>query len=417
MGAVVRYRRHGWVVAASLGSLSSSGCGVDPPGFAGGPPVDSGAADARPLEGSDASGVAPPPLNVRLDSSFGQEGNVGGALADWSPVGVALDAQGRLVVSGPGGDPAAPVSEVVRRFTPDGALDVAFGASGKVTFALSPDTWGQAVRVLPGGGIGVLGAASLDGDAGSFAVRMNADGATDTTFAGSLLLTSVTGRFSAGLWQDDGGGLLFGAGASLRFDAGGGVDASYGTGGLTPPSVAGAFVTDGRVWTAAGSRVSRYLATGALDATFGQGGAFDLPWGDGGPETPVLQCILIDARERAVVIGAHPSAPSYDVDVTRLTASGGVDATYGAGGVVSVPAEGGPVGAAQLADGRVLVWTSYGELLAIAPDGAPDSTWKLDVSGTVLAATLDASQRLVVVGMTTSDPARSMWFVRRYLLM
>ena len=113
----------------------------------------------------------------------------------------------------------------------------------------------------------------------------------------------------------------------------------------------------------------------------------------------------------------HPSAPSYDVDVALLTASGGVDATYGAGGVVSVPAEGGPVGAAQLADGRVLVWTSYGELLAIAPDGAPDSTWKLDVSGTVLAATLDASQRLVVVGMTTSDPARSMWFVRRYLLM
>ena len=194
MGAVGRYRRHGWVVAASLGSLSSSGCGVDPPGFAGGPPVDSGAPGARPPDGSEASGVAPPPLNVRLDSSFGLEGNVGGALADWSPVGVALDAQGRLVVSGPGGDPAAPVSEVVRRFTPDGALDVAFGASGKVTFALSPDTWGQAVRVLPGGGIGVLGAASLDGDEGSFAVRMNADGAT---FAGSLLLTAVTGPFSA----------------------------------------------------------------------------------------------------------------------------------------------------------------------------------------------------------------------------
>ena len=115
-------------MAASLGSLSSSGCGVDLPGFAGGPPVDSGAADARPLEGSEASGVAPPPLNVRLDSSFGLEGNVGGALADWSPVGVALDGQG-LVVSGPGGDPAAPVAEVVRRFTPDGALDVAFGAS------------------------------------------------------------------------------------------------------------------------------------------------------------------------------------------------------------------------------------------------------------------------------------------------
>ena len=58
MGAVGMYRRHGWVVAASLGSLSSSGCGVDPPGFAGGPPVDSGAVRAEP--GHLGSGRARP---------------------------------------------------------------------------------------------------------------------------------------------------------------------------------------------------------------------------------------------------------------------------------------------------------------------------------------------------------------------
>ncbi len=84
------------------------------------------------------------------------------------------------------------------------------------------------------------GAASLDGDAGSFAVRMNADGSTDATFAG-------------------GSGLLFGAGASLRFDARGGVDTSYGIGGLTPPSVAGAFVPDGRASTCPGATAARRL--------------------------------------------------------------------------------------------------------------------------------------------------------------
>ena len=415
MPAVGGHRRDGWLLATSLWSVASSGCGISLPAFGDTRPADAGPRDAQALDAADAA--APSPLHVSLDPSFATEGNLGGDLADWSPAGVAIDDQGRIVVSGPGSDPGMPLAEVVRRGTPDGALDVAFGASGKVTLALSPETWAQAVRVLPSGRIGILGAASLGGGEGALALRLDADGSTDPTFAGPLLLVPVAGPFSGGLWQDDGSAFIFGAAATLRFDASGVADPAYGAGGLIPPAVAGALAADGRLWTATGSRVSRFLATGALDPSFGRGGAFDLSSGDAASDAPTLQCVLLEAGDRVLAVGAHPSGASFDVDVTRLTASGDVDLSYGAGGIASLPAEGGPVGAADLPDGRLIVWTSYGELLAISPDGEPAGTFKLDVSGTVLSAALDPAARLVVVGMDTAYPPRATWFVRRYLLL
>jgi uncharacterized delta-60 repeat protein len=413
MVAVVDDRGDGWGLALYVCLISSVACGKTVAETSLGP------ADAQSTAvAGDSSDGSLPPLNVRLDPSFGMEGTIGGDLADWAPVGVAVDGEGRIVVSGPGSDPNSPLEEVVRRLTPDGELDVAFGTSGKVTVDANPDTWAQAVRVLPGGGIGILGGTFLDGEgAGSFAFRLNADGSPDTSFTGSPSLASATGPFAAGLWMDDGSGLSLGGSASLRFGASGAVDTAFGSGGLIAPAVAGAFVSDNRLWVAASHRVSRYLATGLADPAFGGNGSVDLPWGDCGPDAPSLQCLLLEAGDEAIVFGAHPSPPSFDVDVVRLTASGGIDSTYGMGGITSIPAEGAPVGAAQLMNGRVIVWTSYGELLALATDGVPQGTWTLGVGGTVLAATLDPGQRLVVVGMTTDDPMRSTWFVRRYLLL
>jgi uncharacterized delta-60 repeat protein len=412
MAWVEGHRRNGWVLAASLGCVSPIACGVNPPGFGDDRPGDAGVPALGEVEAA-----APAPLHVILDPSFAAEGALSGDLADWNPTGIGIDPKGRIVVSGPGSDPDTPLAEVVRRLTPDGALDPSFGTLGKVTLAVNPETWGQAVRVLPSGGIGILGAAGIGGAGGALAVRLNADGSPDSTFAGPLLTVAATGAFSDGLWQDDGSAFIFGSTASARFDPAGATDSSYGTGGLLPPAVAGAVNGDGRLWTVASSRVSRFLASGAPDPSFGQGGTFDLPGGDAGGEAPTLQCVLLDASDRAVVIGSHPSGASFDIDVIRFTASGAIDPSFGASGLASMPAVGGPVGAAELLDGRILVWTSYGELLAISPDGEPAGTFELDVSGTLMAAALDAAQRLVVVGMDTSYPPRMAWFVRRYQLM
>jgi hypothetical protein len=183
------------------------------------------------------------------------------------------------------------------------------------------------------------------------------------------------------------------------------------------PAEAGALASDGRLWTAAGSRVSRHLASGASDPSFGQDGSVDLSAAGAATETLTVQTLVLESTGAAFVVASHPGGDSFDVDVARITVTGGTDPDFAGGRFVSVPANGAPTGAAQLADGRVIVWTSYGDLIAIESDGASENISSLDVEGTVLAASLDASQRLMVVGMITSNPMNSRWFVRRYLLL
>ncbi|HEV3193491.1 MAG TPA: hypothetical protein VGY54_23445, partial [Polyangiaceae bacterium] len=126
---------------------------------------------------------------------------------------------------------------------------------------------------------------------------------------------------------------------------------------------------------------------------------------------------VADANGNALLVGSHTATGAQYVDIARLTATGAPDATFSSGRFASVETHGGPVGAAELADGRVVVWTAGGELVAFASDGSVPKVQSLAVLGTVLTATLDSAQRLVVAGMMTANPVDSEWFVRRYLLL
>ncbi len=392
--------------------LLSNGCGGGEHAAVNGNDfVDSGDDDAG--SGDRTEG----PLSVRLDPSFASSGTMGGELSVWTPVGVAIDAAGRILVAGPSNDPSSPPAEIVRRFATDGSLDSTFGASGHVALPGSPDQMPQALRYLPDGRIGILGGASLAGVDGPFAGRLMANGATDLGFDGGALPSAGIGAYRTGLWQDDGTLFVFGAEAAVHTQVGGQVDASYGAGGRIAAATAGALANDGRLWTGLDSRVSRYLASGTPDPTFGDGGAIELAWGAAGSGPPTIQRLLGQSAGGAVIIGAHASAGVDYVDVTRLTADGAVDTTFAAGALVSTQTDGGPVGAQELEDGRLLVWTAGGALIVVGPDGALEGIDGLDVEGTVLAATLDGAQRLVVVGMITADPTSAEWFVSRYLLL
>lgn len=364
---------------------------------------------------SEAASSVEAPLQVRLDPSFGTGGNVGGDLSYWTPAGVAVDALGRLIVSGPSRSPTAPPGETVLRLMPDGSVDGTFGSSNGASIIVDSEAWPQVVTPLPGGTIGVLGAALIDGGGGAFAFQLDPGGSLDTSFDGPLV-TTLAGTFSSGAWQSDGSGFIFGTGAVVRFDSSGTLETSYGDGGELPPAATGALASDGTLWTGAGSIVSRYLPTGAVDPTFGSAGAMDLAGLDGGLDPWVIQSLVLQSSGSAVVVGSHVDDGSYAVDFAQLTASGDLDTTYAVGGFASVQSTGGPVGAGALADGRILVWSSYGELLAVTAEGQMAGMWNLPASGTPLAATLDSSQRLVVTGMNTSDPMNQKWFINRYLL-
>lgn len=125
-----------------------------------------------------------------LDAGYGDGGTV--LLPEFYPHAVAIDSQGRALVGGERFDPQTFIyTSSVIRLDADGAADAGFGDAGTVSI-----DWGDAQlsgyvsdiksaagdSVIVGGGYEVYGA----GMGSDFAIaRLDADGAFDTTFAGT----------------------------------------------------------------------------------------------------------------------------------------------------------------------------------------------------------------------------------------
>jgi hypothetical protein len=147
------------------------------------------------------------------------------------------------------------------------------------------------------------------------------------------------------------------------------------------------------------------------------GGTVALPTIDGNA-APATAAVLVDGEGRVVVVRNELAGGATDVGVYRFTNAGAPDTTFVPRGLP--PFDGDLVtGAAALADGRLALWTWNGELLVLGSDGAsqttsePRGTIDLGVLGTIAGGTVDAQQRLVVVGVESAT-APATWFVRRY---
>jgi uncharacterized delta-60 repeat protein len=138
-----------------------------------------------------------------LDPTFGGDGRV---TTDFTAgfdgaTGVALQADGKVVVvGGTGVEGANPMFAVVR-YNPDGTLDPTFGGDGRVTtdFTGGADR-ATGVAVQPDGKIVVVGTAGADRRNPRFAVaRYEPDGDLDPTFGGGdgVVRTNFTPGFDA----------------------------------------------------------------------------------------------------------------------------------------------------------------------------------------------------------------------------
>jgi len=178
--------------------------------------------------------------------------------------------------------------------------------------------------------------------------RRDTDGKLDPSFGTKGVATiDHTGMVRALALQSDGKIIVAGNDRSrtqtqftlARVNAGGELDATFGTGGLvkTPLAgnadeaisvvvqsdgkiVAGGFFTDG----AQQSILVRYLPDGTLDTTFG---------GDGIVDSPILpQRLEVQKNGRLLVSGQSPD----HLQVARFGRFGQVDTAFGAGGVATV---------------------------------------------------------------------------------
>ena len=201
--------------------------------------------------------------NGSLDASFGAGGKVttdiGGTDSSDAAWAVALQPDGKLVVAGstagPSGDAFA-----LARYTPTGALDSAFGSSGRVITGFGGDQdWAQAVAVQADGKIVAAGKTGNQCCGGTFnfaLARYTAGGTLDTAFGGGGKVTTdfaggadnahalaiqADGKILAGGERLPGGnptGASFDF-ALARYQPGGTLDPAFGAGGLVTTDFAG----------------------------------------------------------------------------------------------------------------------------------------------------------------------------------
>ena len=245
--------------------------------------------------------------------------------------GLAVQSDDKVLVSGAAGLDRRDPKLAVARYTATGELDTTFGADGKVTTNIGPETdFANAIGVGQGGEIVAAGLTGM-GRAAAFAlVRYSDDGALDTTFGGDGIVTT---RFSR---ADDsvhavavgGDGTVVAAGiagccgedasfALARYTIDGGLDPTFsGNGKLTTAfsrrddyAYGVAVQDDGSVVaagvSAAGGRnpkiaVARYTTAGEPDTTFSTDG---LATTDVSPGYDASRGIAIQSDGKIVVSG------------------------------------------------------------------------------------------------------------------
>lgn len=315
-----------------------------------------------------------------LDTTFGDGGFVHDPMPDGGAqaTGVAIDANGRIVVAGTTFVNAIDGNFGVLRLAPDGAPDPAFGSGGRVSYgyAAGSDEEAYGIVVQADGRIVVGGTSFAIPTSNDFAaLRLQADGAIDAAFGnhgngwmtsgragsdvGIALAGNPAGGFLLGGYVDDGAGGIDAAG--FLIDTLGMPLPLFGDGGLVvggPDSnsaFAAAVQPDGKALLGghldgdgSGGLAMRFAADGTPDASFAGDGRAEL--GSGVRVEDIR--VLADGR---ILLAGHRLA---DAIVMRLLADGSVDASFGNAGVFVLTAAG--QGAAQL----------FGKAIALQGDGA-----------------------------------------------
>jgi uncharacterized delta-60 repeat protein len=295
----------------------------------------------------------------RLDSSFAENGIASIVGASWYHV--LLEADGRIVVGG-----VRDGRFLIARYTASGALDASFGIGGMVVGA--PDSNSSLFDIArdPSGGFVIAGSRSCPTDPSDGCgqlLRLDADGKPDPAFGSDgyvIVPPLLPDEFGAGIAftavtvEPDRSVLTAGVGNACpssdpfpalgcqvlaRFDVGGTPDASFGNAGMAvdvlqpDPNLPSRIMRDdqGRILVLGGLRnwyyvriehgLTRYTAAGLLDPSFGSGGVLMLP-----PFTDVVP------RPGGGYVAAVASSGFVEAQILRLTADWLPDPDFGQDG-------------------------------------------------------------------------------------
>jgi uncharacterized delta-60 repeat protein len=310
---------------------------------------------------------------------------------------VAIQADGKIVVAGSVQNTGLDYDFGVTRLNTDGTLDTTFGIAGLSVAAFNLGGTGnntdiaQGVAIQADGKIVVAGSARNALNRNVFAVdRLNSNGYFDTTFGvgGKQTLSfTLTGDQAANAVAIQADGRIVAAGVAVdgagqdefavaRLDTAGAVDPSFGTLGKVLVNLPGAneeanalaIQADGKIVVVGNSTqapgnldfaAARLNTNGTLDTTFNKVGYQTVDF-NGGVDFGNGVALQKDGK---ILIGGQAAVTGANTDfgVTRLNPDGTLDATFGTKGKATVAFDLGnnnvdyASGVALQADGRIVL--------------------------------------------------------------
>ncbi len=291
-----------------------------------------------------------------VDSSFAGDGKATTTFngVNGFAAAIARQSDGRLVVGGnvfAGGS----LGYALARYNIDGALDPTFDGDGTVTTAFPGFNGISHVVIQPDGKI----VASGGGTAGFTLARYNSNGSLDTTFDGDGKVETGPGAAGAVVLQPDGKIIAAGSGLDaaftrdfkiVRYLPNGSLDTSFDGDGIVTTEFApsGSPLTndsaedvvvqpDGRIVAAGTAGVqfgaARYNPDGTLDASFDGDGRVTTRFF--GQDIEGARGLALQADGRIVVAGEATSDGDRHMSLARYEPNGGLDTTFGSGGLVT----------------------------------------------------------------------------------
>ena len=314
-------------------------------------------------------------VTFNAPNGFTVQNNAAGGNADDFGNAVAIDSKGRILSAGSSTNSAGDMDMVVWRFKTDGTLDATFNGGGVIVQNNSSggtgDASGKAIAVDSQGRILVTGSTTSAGYTDMAVWRFNANGTVDKSFNKSGL---VINNGAAGGNADDSSKaiaidsqdriLVTGSTTSAgntdmvvwRFKADGTIDTTFNGSGITVQNNAAggsgddsgnaiAVDSQGRILVAGSSTTSagdtdmvvwRFKADGTLDTTFNGSGLVVNNGAAGGNGDDSGKAIAVDSQGRILVTGSSKNiAGDTDMVVWRFNADGALDITFAANGIAS----------------------------------------------------------------------------------
>ena len=399
-----------------------------------------------------------------LDSRFGNGGII---LTDFSRTddyayAVTVQPDARIIVAGQSGIYPDFHSALVR-YTRNGRLDSTFGTGGKVVATFDSNGDDLSAIVLQADGK-IVAAGSIHGTAFLLA-RFNADGSLDQTFGNNGNVETTFGDPTAGaadvVLQADGKIIVVGVSgagpyselndfALARYNADGGLDQTFGTGGKVITHFPGVFNTgstatsvglqsDGKVVVGGFYKnestphqfaLTRYNPNGSLDSTFGSSGKVMTTIGTG---DAFSFAIVLQSNGRIVLAG-YSYTLGHDFSLAGYNTDGTLDSTFGNGGFMATDFSGSTDDIAYAMtmqrDGKLVVAGRTGRypdfdfaLARYSSDGQPDQSFgaggkvitNIDSTDDAFAVALQPNGKIVLAGIALGSSSTFDFAVARYL--